>query len=171
MGTAERSQAHLYSFGADLTSIETKIDTANAGIVVANDGIEIIEDHLHCQMLVAPNLANSLPVIANAAAWNNTGALVEFIAAGAVAAPFDVHFVSATLDNNAQYQFGIYTGLGGAEVLVTSFTFARTGVQERSVPVPVHMKIVPAGTRITVRSATSSANADTASLKLWYHIY
>ena len=86
---------------------------------------KFLDDHLHCQMLIAPNLA-----------------------------PFDVHFVEVTLDNNAQYQFGIYTGLGGAEVLVTSFTFARTGVQERSFPVPVHMKIVPVSHLLRIQMAT-----------------
>jgi hypothetical protein len=140
-------------------------------VLTSNAIDDLIYDHLHSRMYVVPDLAAALVVTANAAAWNNTGALVEFIATNAVTSPFDIHYALAILNNDAEYQFGVYTGLGGAEVLVTSFSVTRISVQQRSIAIPVNMAIVPANTRITVRIATSSANANTCNLKLWYHKY
>lgn len=133
--------------------------------------LHLLDEHFHSTPFVFPDLAASVELTAEAPAWDNTAALVELIAAGAITSSYDIHWADIVLNNDGEYQLGLYAGGAGSEVLVCPVTITRVTNQVRSVALPIMMPKQPANTRLSARIASGQVNADTINIKISGHRY
>ena len=129
--------------------------------------------HVHGRPLVYPDKANNIVLTSGAAAWSETGALVEVVPANALnVADFDLHWVNiAAISTNAEIQIDIYAGLGGSEVKIGSTRSQRNTNQSRENANRIQIAQQPVNTRITARLLDSTSGAITTAISLEGHYY
>jgi len=128
--------------------------------------------HVHGASFLYPDKAIPVQLTANAASWNETGAIVEIIPANTITKTFDLHWasitsISAVLDG----VIDIFTGGAGSEIKIASIDVSRTSNFSRENAMPVQIPQQVANSRISARFTSSTANADTVSLKVYGHVY
>jgi len=135
------------------------------------DRVHILEEHNHSPQLVAPAGASSITLTCTASAWTH-GGKTQIIAAGAISDHFDIHWVLIDgISANGQYEIILYSGLAAAEVEIARLATARNSNFTAEGALPTQMRVQEPGTRISGSVASSTGNADTLGVKLFYHEY
>jgi hypothetical protein len=101
--------------------------------------------------------------------WVTSNTFTTCIASGSIASPFVIDFavIDFVYDSEA-YQLDIYSGSSGSEVLIASVYWAADGVWQQA---PIKTPIIPAGTRISAKFASSAPVTGYASyFKFGYHV-
>jgi hypothetical protein len=128
--------------------------------------------HAHGTPFVYPDNSNSIQLTSGAGAWNQGGALVEVIPAGAMAAAFDLHWINiANISANSEIQIDIFAGAAGSETRIGATRSQRNAVQSRENANRIQIAQQPAGTRISCRLNNSEAAAITANVSFEGHYY
>lgn len=129
--------------------------------------------HVHSPSIVFPRDADpkTLAAVNDANTWSE-GNKVEIIAAGAIADPFDIHFVIlGDISADGNYVVKLYTGPIGTPVFWGECAFARDTNQVRGSQIPIQGPPVPAGTRISASLLSGANNGETVEIKLYTHTY
>lgn len=132
----------------------------------------IIEKHLHSVCKVAPTLAAGIDVTATTGvgAWTLGAFSADIIAAGAVADPYDIHFISIeALDTATTYEIVLYYGAGDTEA--GRVRVVKTGVNEATNNTSFISPIIPGGSRLRAKIATPGDNGEIARVSVFYHTY
>jgi len=128
--------------------------------------------HIHGESFVYPDHADAVTATAAAAAWAETGTLVEIIPANTIESAFDIHWINISgISENSEIQVDLYAGESGSEVLIGSVPAVRNAVQSQEGSAKVQIPQQPANTRITARLSSSTTNATTANIKVVGHNY
>jgi len=128
--------------------------------------------HVHSPAQCYPVLADPVTVTASANAWTDYGAWVEIVPAGTITDPFDIHWVQTTdISANGNYVLQLGVGGAGSEVAIATIAFSRDTNQVQGSQQPVQVAPLPAGSRISARLSSSKAAANTADVKIYYHVY
>ena len=129
-------------------------------------------DHVHGESFVYPDHASAIVLTSSAAAWSETGAIVEVIPAGALLRDFDIHWINiAAISTNAEIQIDIFTGASGSEFRVAATRSQRNTNQSRENANRIQTPQISAGTRISCRLSDSSSGAITAAVSFEGHYY
>lgn len=109
---------------------------------------------------------------ANSGAWNITGNKIEIIPSGAIAYPFDLHWINISeISAASHFVIDLFPGLAGSEVLIAStrgwrnVNFFMEGAKMIQIPQQ------PAGNRISARLSDSTSGTITVSVGLEGHLY
>ena len=116
-----------------------------------------------------PDRAGLISVPNSSTKWVTSNTFITIITAGVVPNPFILDFACIDLIYpNEAYQLDLYSGNSGSEVLVASAYWANVGVWQQA---PIKTPIIPAGTRISAKFASSAPAMGYASyFKIGYHM-
>lgn len=128
--------------------------------------------HVHGASFVYPDKAAPVTLTSAAAAWAETGNIIEIIPANTITKAFDLHWaslsaISAELDGIID----LYSGAIGAEVKIGAVDVSRTANFAREAAAPVQIPQQPANTRISGKFSDSTTSARTVRIKLYGHVY
>ena len=128
--------------------------------------------HVHGASFVLPNKADPITLTSSAAAWSETGTLMEIIGAGAITQPFDLHWasisdISAALDGMIDF----YAGPIEAPVWIGAVDVVRTSNFSRENAMPLQVPQQPANARISARFSDSTTSTRTCRVKVYGHVY
>jgi len=136
------------------------------------DKLDAIEEHLHGQSLVYPQLASPITLTSAAGIWAAYPAPTEIVPVNTVVTDFDIHWVSiSAISANGDYMLRLYTGAALSEVFLSEFDFYRTAVQSQEGSAPIITVIVRKNTRISAAISSGNAGANTVNVKVRYHVY
>jgi hypothetical protein len=156
-------------------------DNANMRDVVGNKGddhlgsslvsaVHTLEEHIHHSQKVFPTLSDPITLTSAGGAWN-LGTIVEVVPVDTITSDFDIHWLAfSSASATDDYEIEIYSGLGGAEVLIASTKTYKQATQAGSAPSPVMTPIQPANTRISAAVA-SGTGGDDIDISIIYHEY
>jgi hypothetical protein len=128
--------------------------------------------HEHGASFIYPYKAAPVLLTSSAAAWSETGDIIEIIPAGAIGKDFDLHWCSLWDISNALY--GIIDLFGGPPedlFFVGPVEVGRTVNFSRENSAPIQMLPVPAGTRISGRFVDDTTSIRTVRIKVYGHVY
>jgi hypothetical protein len=126
------------------------------------------DEHLHSAQLVAPSGA-PIAVVSGVGVYVLGAFSADFIIAGAVPLPFDLHWVDiSNIGANDDYEIVFYYGPTDIEACRAAFT--RSGPQVVSFQIHLQTIILPAGSRIRAKMR-SAAGGNTCNAKIFYHEY
>lgn len=134
--------------------------------------IYIAEKHVHGACKVAPTLATGITVTATtgAGAWTLGAFSSDIIAAGAVADPFDIHYINIeSLSANTTYELVLYYGAGDTEA--GRVRFSRLNNNEAQNAVPFMSPLIPGGSRVRAKLATPADDGENCVISVYYHTY
>jgi hypothetical protein len=121
--------------------------------------------------LVYPTLAPAVTLTKAAGAWAAFPAPIEVVPASSITEDFDVHFVAVSnVSANGDYEICLYSGAALSEVLIGCAAFQRTANKDHA-NLKIQTPIIPANTRISAAITSGNAAADTADIKIEYHLY
>jgi len=163
------------------------VDTINANVGAKNDlvGIPYTPNvntilaymqtgyyHVHGASFVLPNKAEPITLTSSAAAWSETGTLMEIIGAGAITKPFDMHWASVSnisfvLDGMIDF----FAGPVDAPVWIGAVDVVRTVNFSRENAMPLQVPQQLANTRISARFSDSTTSERTCRVKIYGHVY
>lgn len=128
--------------------------------------------HVHGAAFIYPDKADPAQLTSSAAAWSETGAIIEVIPANAIIKPFDLHWCSIWDISSALYGVvDIFAGLAGAEEKIGAVDVGRTANFSRESAMPVQIPQQPENTRISCRFSDSTTSARTVRVKFYGHVY
>lgn len=128
-----------------------------------------IEEHLHSAQRVAPSGVPAITLISGAGAWNLGDFSNDILANGAVATPFDLHWIVVSgADSNVWYEIVLY--YGDTDVECARVAFARTNVFTSSITLPLQTILLDAGSRIRAKMMDDTGGA-ACTIKIFYHSY
>jgi len=131
--------------------------------------VEILQEHIHSPQQVAPSGAPPINLASGGVAWTLGAFSADIIAAGAVAAPFDIHWaVISVPSGNTDYEVVLY--YGATDIECARIKFSRTNVFVASITVPVQTVIIPANSRVRA-AMMDGGGGNTISICLFYHTY
>ncbi len=100
------------------------------------------------------------------------GSIVEIVPANTITTEFDIHWISiSSLSANATYEIVLYQGAASSEVEIGRVRATRAAALTKTLDRPFQDVILAANTRISGAVASSSGNADTIDLSIYYHPY
>lgn len=112
--------------------------------------------------------ANTFDITATYVAENFTAA--KFTAV--IPSPFDIHWINVTsVSNNGDYEIIVYKGAIGAELVIGRCSFTKNASGSGEASISFMTELLEAETRISARLNGSNAAANTAVIKIGYHIY
>ena len=116
-----------------------------------------------------PDRANLIEVPNSSTRWVTSNTFTTIVTAGMIPNPFVLDFACIDLIYpDEAYQLDLYSGNSGSEVLVASAYWANVGVWQHA---PIKTAIIPAGTRISAKFASSAPAMGYASyFKIGYHM-
>ena len=130
-----------------------------------------LNDHAHKEQRVYPRLTNPITLTKAAGAWAAFPTPTEIVPVNGITSDFDIHFVTvSSISTNGSYDLELYRGLGGAEIFIGAVTFVRSTNKDQAA-LREQTVVIPANTRISAALSSSNAAADTADIKLEYHLY
>ena len=132
----------------------------------------ILETHVHGVAKVAPTLASGISVVAanGVGSWTLGAFSDDIIAAGAVADPYDIHFISIeSINTSTTYCIVLYAG--NADTEVGRCRFVRTSTGERVAHLPFMTPLIPGGSRLRAKLATPDDNGEAITMSVAYHTY
>lgn len=131
-----------------------------------------INRHAHSPAKVYPTLAVGKSVQAAATAWT-LGNFAEIIPANTIDGPFDIHFLNIEASPTSDiFEIVLYKGLSGEEEEVGRIrTIPPSATYSISLSMPFQMDIVPKGTRISAKVASSLTTSPTVTFSVQYHTY
>lgn len=143
-----------------------------SGVTTIMGFLQTLYYHVHGASFVYPDKANPTTLTSSAAAWSETGDIIEVIPANTIAKAFDLHWlkisdISATLHG----VIDIFSGDPGAEVKIGSVPLSRNAVFSSETFSPVQIPQQPANTRISCRFSDSTSSAQTVLVKFTGHVY
>ena len=128
-----------------------------------------IQEHLHSAQLVAPSGAAPITLTSGGGGWTLGNFGLDFIAADAVANPFDLHWLVVTgADSNVWYEIVLY--YGGSDIECCRVAFGRTAVFTSSITVPLMTKVLAASSRVRGKMMDDTGGA-VCTAKIFYHTY
>jgi len=128
--------------------------------------------HVHSPAQCYPVLADPVTVTASANAWTDYGSWVELVPASTITDPFDIHWVhTGEISATGSYVLQLGAGASGSEVVIGTIAFSRDSNQVQTASQPIQIAPLPANTRVAVRLSSSNAVANTADVKIYYHVY
>ena len=129
--------------------------------------------HVHGQGFVYPDHANNVVLTSSAAAWSETGGIVQVIPAGVLnLANFDLHWINiSAISANAEIQIDIFKGSPGSEIRLYAAKTHRNAVQSMEGSKMIHIPQQLAGERISCRLTDSSAGPITCGVSFDGHYY
>jgi len=128
--------------------------------------------HVHGAAFLYPDKANPVTLTSSAAAWSETGNIIEVIPANAIVKAFDLHWASLSDISSSLYGvIDIFAGAPGSEVKIGAVDVVRTTAQSRENATPVQIPQQPANTRISCRFSDSTTSARTVNIKFYGHVY
>jgi hypothetical protein len=116
-----------------------------------------------------PDRANLIEVPNSTTRWVTSNTFTTIVTAGVIPNPFVLDFACIDLIYpDEAYQLDLYSGNSGSEVLVASAYWSNVGVWQQA---PIKTPIIPAGTRISAKFASSAPAMGYASyFKIGYHM-
>ena len=128
--------------------------------------------HIHGASFIYPDKVDPILLTSSAAAWSETGTIVEIIPAGGIIKPFDLHWCSVWDISVSLYGVvDIFAGPVDAPVKIGSVDVGRTANFSRESAMPVQIPQQPANTRISARFSDSTTSARTLRVKFYGHVY
>lgn len=150
--------------------IGNKTDTHDGDSVVGRS--KLVEEHLHNKVFLYPDLASSITLTKAAGAWAAHPTPTEIIPVNTITEDFDLHFLNVNaISANGEYSIKLYTGAGGAEVLLGTYGAARNAVQSQEGSRNILTDVILANTRISAAITSENAAADTLNIKVEGHTY
>jgi len=136
------------------------------------DKLDAIEEHLHGESIVYPQLAAPITLTSAAGAWAAYPAPTEIVPVNTIIKDFDIHWISiSTISANGDYMLRLYTGPALSEVFLSELDFYRTAVQSQEGSTSIITPIVLKNTRISAAISSGNAGANTVNVKVRYHVY
>jgi len=149
--------------------IGNKTDTHDGDSLYAM--VEMINKRLHTASKVWPTLADAVTLTTTGNDWTDFGTKVEIVAANAIATAFSIDYIDvAAVGDVQQYEIKLWSG-GSGEVEIAHRSFSRTAQQSQETAVPCATGILAANTKVMASIASDAANADTADIKIGYHLH
>ncbi len=139
-----------------------------AGRARSADKLDVIEEHLHSESLVYPELATGVSVTSGGV-WT-LGAFTELIPINTIVKDFDIHWL--TIENTTDdetYELKFYNGT----TLISAVRWSSDNVgggRIASAPVQTLMGLQKKNSQIQVKLA-SSGDTETAIISVLYHVY
>jgi hypothetical protein len=128
--------------------------------------------HVHGASFIYPDKADPVLLTSSAAAWSETGTIVEVIPANAIKKDFDLHWCSVwDISVNLYGVIDIFAGLEGAVTKIGAVDVGRTANFSRESAMPVQIPQQPANTRISCRFSDSTVGERTCRVKFYGHVY
>ena len=128
--------------------------------------------HVHGASFLYPDKVSPILLTSSAAAWSETGDIIEIIPSGAITKPFDLHWASIWDVSNALYGVvDIFAGPVGSPVKIGAVDIGRTANFSRESNLPVQVPQQPANTRISCRFSDSTTSSRTCRIKFYGHVY
>ncbi len=125
-----------------------------------------VEDHIHTEQKLYPELANSIQVVGGSGVWE-LGTLTTLMPANTANIRFDIHWiVICAISVNDEYELILYADT----TQIGRIAFTRTDKKDVDDGVPFQCPILEPEVRIRARLA-SAGGGDTANFKLLYHEY
>jgi len=123
--------------------------------------------HIHSPANVYPTLADGVNVTGGAGAWA-IGSVVELIPAGAIAVPFDIHYLNIEVASATDvYEIILYNTTGEIGRVRTTKQTNQSGANN----VPIQIPPQEAGTQIRVAIASKTGGGDSLTMSVFYHTY
>ena len=128
--------------------------------------------HVHGASFIYPDKVDPVLLTSSAAAWSETGDLIEIIPANAITKDFDLHWASVWDISVALYGvIDIFAGPANAPVKIGAVDVGRTANFSRESAMPVQVPQQTANTRISVRFVDNTTSSRTCRLKFYGHVY
>ena len=144
--------------------IGNKDDDHDGNSILAD--VHTVLEHIHTASKVYPTLVAGVAVAGAAGAWG-LGSFVEIVPNAGIGSAFDIHYISVeALDDNAVYELVIYA----VETEIGRVRFTKNANQDGIANVPFITAIIPGGTQIQAKLASSTGNS-VATISIFYHTY
>jgi len=128
--------------------------------------------HVHGASFIYPDKADPVLLTNSAAAWSETGDVIEVIPANAITKDFDLHWCSVWDISAVLYGVvDIFAGPAEALVKIGAVDVGRTANFSRESAMPVQVSQQPANTRISCRFSDNTTSARTCRVKFYGHVY
>lgn len=128
-----------------------------------------IDEHFHSVQLVRPSGAAAIAVTSAGGVWALGNFSNDIIAAGAVNALFDLHWVVISNESaNAEYELVFY--YGPTDIECARVAFSRSNPTLRSTELHLQTPILPAGSRIRAK-LMDSVGGSSCGVKVLLHTY
>lgn len=128
--------------------------------------------HVHGASFIYPDKVAPILLTSSAAAWSETGDIIEIIPANAITKNFDLHWASIWDISDPLYGvIDIFAGPADAPVKIGAVDVGRTANFSRESAMPVQVPQQPANTRISARFSDSTSSARTVRVKFYGHVY
>jgi len=135
-------------------------------ITVYNEPTDHLLNQDHSIQQVYPELADPITVTANATAWT-LGNYAEIIPADTITSKFHLHYAEiSNISANDIYELRLYSGT----TLIASVTFTKSASGAPDDVIPFSSPHIPANGQVQAKLACKSASANTADVKLFYHV-
>jgi hypothetical protein len=133
--------------------------------------VHVLNDHAHKPQLVYPTLAAAVTLTKAAGAYAAFPTPTEIVPVSTITDDFDVHFITVSnVSANGDYEICLYSGAPASEVLIGCASFQRTANKDHA-NLKIQTPLIPANVRISAAISSSNAAADTADVKIEYHLY
>jgi hypothetical protein len=130
-----------------------------------------VYNNLHSTQHVYPTLANGVTLTTGTLAWA-LGAKTEIVPTGAIATPFDIHFMNVGFVNNqTTFEVQLFSGEIGHEVLISMGRTTRTDPFGSAPQIPICAPIMLANTRISAAIAEAQIGSGTMVASIYYNPY
>ena len=139
---------------------------------VIESQVNRLNNHAHSKTETYPTLASGKPVQGSTIAWEY-GNFAEIIPAGAIDKPFDIHYIKIeSSPGTGVYEIHFFSGKLGEEVDIGSIRIVQPpGAFSTAMSVPFQRPIMPKGTRISAKMASTVTNTPTVVMSVQYHTY
>ena len=129
--------------------------------------------HVHGAAFIYPDKADPITVTSSAAAWSETGTIVEIIPADTITKAFDIHWCSIADISAVLYGMidlykdtgGVWEKIGPCCDVVRNSNFTRENWARVQIPQQ------EANTKIGARFSDSTSSQQTVKIKLIGHVY
>jgi hypothetical protein len=128
--------------------------------------------HIHGAAFLYPDKADPVLLTSSAAAWSETGNIIEVIPANSITKHFDLHWCSVwDVSNNLYGVVDIFAGAAEEEIKIGSIDVGRTANFSRESAMPVQIPQQVANTRISCRFSDNTTSSQTLRVKFYGHVY
>ena len=131
--------------------------------------IKTLIEHIHKPAKCYPTLAAGVTVTADAAAWT-LGAFIEIVPINTITSDFDFHYIAIEgVSAGVSYELVLYQ----ATTEIGRVRFTAVGIANNVVipDIPIQTGMCVANAQVQAKLASSSTNADTATISTFYHTY
>ena len=131
--------------------------------------LDKLEEHSHSASKVYPTLSNGIVLTTGTPAWT-LGSFIQIVPVSTILNDFDIHFISIeNISAVGVYEIVLY--YGDTDIECGRVRFTKTAVMDTTMNIKMMTNIIPSGSKIRAKIASSTGNADTVTISLLYHIY